>query len=84
MPLDVIKSRIQADDLSNPQYKGIVDCTVKSYKKDGLHVFRRGFIMCSFRSFPVNAATFLAYEWSLKFCQDVSKDLLTHPEQKDK
>lgn len=83
MPLDVIKSRIQADDLSNPQYKGIVDCTVKSYKKDGLHVFHRGFIMCSFRSFPVNGAIFLGYEWSLKFCQDVSKDFLTHPEQKD-
>ncbi|XP_021917823.1 solute carrier family 25 member 45-like isoform X3 [Zootermopsis nevadensis] len=83
MPLDVIKSRIQADDLANPEYKGIVDCTIKSFRKDGLHVFGRGFVMCSFRSFLVNAATFLGYEWSLRFCQDMSKDFPTHQELKD-
>jgi hypothetical protein len=72
MPLDVVKSRIQGDSLSNPEYKGIVDCTVKSYKRDGLRVFGRGFVMCSFRSFLVNAATFLGYEWSLRFCQHMA------------
>jgi len=72
MPLDVVKSRIQADNLSNPEYKGIVDCIIKSYKRDGLRVFGRGFVMCSFRSFLVNAATFLGYEWSLRLCQHVA------------
>ncbi len=32
-PLDVIKSRMQVDDLKNPQYRGMMDCfrKVKSY-----------------------------------------------------
>ncbi len=28
-PADVIKSRMQVDDLRNPQYKGMVDCFSK-------------------------------------------------------
>ncbi|XP_069671665.1 solute carrier family 25 member 45 isoform X2 [Periplaneta americana] len=69
MPLDVIKSRIQSDDISNREYKGIVDCATKSYKRDGIGVFGRGFVICSLRSFPVNGAIFLGYEWALKKCQ---------------
>ncbi|PSN34246.1 Solute carrier family 25 member 45 [Blattella germanica] len=78
MPLDVIKSRIQADDMSNPKYKGIFDCAIKSYKKDGLSVFGRGFIMCSVRSFPVNAATFLGYELCMKYCHFISETYFQH------
>ncbi|GJQ78358.1 hypothetical protein Trydic_g22185 [Trypoxylus dichotomus] len=35
IPLDVVKSRIQADNPQNPMYKGMIDCFYKSYKADG-------------------------------------------------
>ncbi|KAK7863420.1 hypothetical protein R5R35_006499 [Gryllus longicercus] len=65
-PLDVLKSRIQADDIANRKYKGMLDCVIKSYKENGLHVFGRGFWMHIIRGFSVNAATFVGYEWCLK------------------
>lgn len=43
-PVDVIKSRFQ-DNRANSkavQYKGIIDCVVKSYQAEGLKVFVRG------------------------------------------
>ena len=40
--LDVIKSRIQADSLSDPRYRGMMDCIRKSYRQDGPRVFTRG------------------------------------------
>ncbi|GLH00040.1 Congested-like trachea protein [Gryllus bimaculatus] len=65
-PFDVLKSRIQADDVIRPKYKGLTDCIIKSYKADGFHVFGRGFWVHVIRGFPVNAATFVGYEWCLK------------------
>lgn len=67
-PLDVVKSRIQADDIGNPKYNGIVDCIVKSYKEGGVVIFGRGFWIHVIRGFPVNAATFVGYEWCFKAC----------------
>lgn len=64
-PVDLIKSRIQADDIKKPVYNGIVDCAKKSYHAHGLSVFFRGFSMMMLRSFPVNASTFLVYESTL-------------------
>lgn len=64
-PIDVVKSRIQADDIRKPAYKGFIDCAKKSYGTHGFPVFFRGFSMMMLRSFPVNAATFLVYESSL-------------------
>ena len=65
-PVDVIKSRIQADDIKKPTYSGVIDCFRKSYQAHGLSVFFRGFSMMMLRSFPVNAATFLVYESALR------------------
>lgn len=61
LPLDVLKSRLQADNPSNPQYKGMWDCFIKSYKAEGPSVFVRGFAMMSLRAFPTNGAIFLGY-----------------------
>lgn len=66
-PIDLVKSRIQADDIKKPVYRGFMDCAKKSYQAHGLSVFFRGFSMMMLRSFPVNAATFLVYESSLNF-----------------
>ena len=55
-PVDVIKSRIQAD-MSNT-YTGFWDCCVKSYSECGIRGFTRGLGSTLLRAFPVNAATF--------------------------
>ena len=59
IPLDVVKSRIQADDPVNPKYNGMIDTFQKLYKEGGIRVFRRGLLIMSLRAFPVNGATFL-------------------------
>lgn len=55
-PIDVIKSRIQAD--ISGKYSGIIDCTMKSYHAEGWHVFFQGINTTIIRAFPTNAATF--------------------------
>ncbi|XP_025046994.1 mitochondrial basic amino acids transporter isoform X2 [Alligator sinensis] len=58
-PVDVIKSRLQADGVGGvAQYKGILDCIRKSYHDEGWRVFTRGLTSTLLRAFPVNAATF--------------------------
>ncbi|KAG8228603.1 hypothetical protein J437_LFUL009308 [Ladona fulva] len=65
IPLDVLKSRIQADDTRSPTYSGIYDCFKKSYQNDGWKVFGRGFWVMCLRAFPVNAVSLLSYEFVL-------------------
>lgn len=42
------------------------DCFIKSYNKEGLGVFTRGFVVVSLRAFPINGIIFLGYEITLK------------------
>lgn len=66
-PLDVIKSRLQAQSLDSvPRYKGIIDCCRKSVKEDGWKVLTRGLGVTVARAFLVNAAIFTSYESSLR------------------
>ena len=57
--IDVVKSRIQADNPLQPRYTGILDCFRKCYHEGGLKIFGRGFVIMSVRAFFLNAATFL-------------------------
>ncbi|XP_030070707.1 mitochondrial basic amino acids transporter-like isoform X1 [Microcaecilia unicolor] len=58
-PMDVVKSRLQADGIGGVnQYSGILDCVRKSYEVEGWRVFSRGLTSTLLRAFPVNAATF--------------------------
>ncbi|XP_026536009.1 mitochondrial basic amino acids transporter [Notechis scutatus] len=58
-PVDVIKSRLQADGVGGVvRYQGILDCIRKSYQDEGPRVFTRGLTSTLLRAFPVNAATF--------------------------
>lgn len=58
-PMDVIKSRLQADGVGGKfQYNGIMDCTRQSLEREGWRVFTRGLTSTLLRAFPVNAATF--------------------------
>jgi len=68
--LDVVKSRVQADDPLRPLYKGTLDCVRQSYKREGLSVFFRGFSLMSSRAFIVNGVTFVAVEQLNKMCKN--------------
>ncbi|XP_064222411.1 solute carrier family 25 member 48 isoform X1 [Aotus nancymaae] len=73
-PMDVVKSRLQADGVYLNKYKGVLDCISQSYQKEGLkvspqqacRVFFRGITVNAVRGFPMSAAMFLGYELSLQ------------------
>ncbi|KAM6157720.1 solute carrier family 25 member 45 isoform 3-T3 [Rhynchocyon petersi] len=66
-PLDVIKCRMQMDGMKGRVYQGVLDCMVSSVRKEGPGVFFKGLIINSARAFPVNAVTFLSYEYLLRW-----------------
>uniref|UniRef100_A0A1D1Y4C0 Mitochondrial carnitine/acylcarnitine carrier protein CACL n=1 Tax=Anthurium amnicola TaxID=1678845 RepID=A0A1D1Y4C0_9ARAE len=71
-PLDVIKSRLQAQSQSHkdfppPKYSGIADCFRKSVQEEGYGVLWRGLGTAVTRAFVVNGAIFSAYEVALRF-----------------
>lgn len=67
-PLDVIKSRMQMARLKQREYRGVLDFVVSSARQERLGVFFRGLTINSARAFPVNAVTFLSYEYLLRSC----------------
>jgi solute carrier family 25 carnitine/acylcarnitine transporter 20/29 len=83
-PIDVIKSRVQAD--MSGKYKGFVHCCRVSYEELGMGVFTRGLPSTLLRAFPVNAATFATVTWSLRWMRadrdddDYYDDLYTPPD----
>ncbi|XP_068648780.1 mitochondrial arginine transporter BAC2 [Aristolochia californica] len=71
-PLDVIKSRLQAQsqspgDKTTPKYYGIMDCFRKSLSEEGYQVLWRGLGTTIARAFVVNGSIFVAYETALRF-----------------
>ncbi|KAF7943419.1 hypothetical protein EAE96_011345 [Botrytis aclada] len=80
-PLDVVKTRLQAQILSptsvpettslligSPQHKprGALKIARLAYRNEGMGVFFRGLGVCSLRAFIVNAAQWAAYEWIMR------------------
>ncbi|KAF7876457.1 hypothetical protein EAF04_001548 [Stromatinia cepivora] len=80
-PLDVVKTRLQAQTLSPtsvsettslilgspPQKrKGALEIAKLAYRNEGMGVFFRGLGVCSLRAFIVNAAQWAAYEWIMR------------------
>uniref|UniRef100_A0A383WP30 Mitochondrial carrier protein n=1 Tax=Tetradesmus obliquus TaxID=3088 RepID=A0A383WP30_TETOB len=61
-PIDTIKSKIQADSLSKPQFNGTIDCLKRSLQVEGFAGLWRGVTPAMYRAIPVNAAIFLAVE----------------------
>lgn len=61
-PLDVIKSRIQAD---NFRYKSLTDCVRQTISQEGFSVLMRGCSPTLLRAFPSNGATFTVVTWIL-------------------
>ena len=70
-PVDVIKSRLQADGVGGVnQYSGIADCVRQSVRKEGYVVFTRGLTSTLLRAFPVNATTFATVTLVLMWARD--------------
>ena len=65
-PLDVIKTRLQAQTQSSLKYRGFFDCLRKSNVEDGHVVLLRGLGTTIGRAFLVNGAIFSAYEIALR------------------
>ncbi|KAG6425913.1 hypothetical protein SASPL_110122 [Salvia splendens] len=63
-PLDVIKTRMQAQ--SSSSYTGMVDCFATSVRREGYSVLWRGLGTAVARAFVVNGAVFAAYETALR------------------
>ena len=72
-PVDVIKSRIQAD--TSNRYSGFWHCCVKSYKEEGISVFGKGIGSTLLRAFPVNAATFAVVTLTLRSMRSKEEDI---------
>uniref|UniRef100_A0A0E0JFT4 Uncharacterized protein n=1 Tax=Oryza punctata TaxID=4537 RepID=A0A0E0JFT4_ORYPU len=72
-PLDVVKSRLQAQSYP-PRYRGIVDCFRRSVREEGLPVLWRGLGTAVARAFVVNGAIFSAYELALRFLASSNTD----------
>lgn len=71
-PIDVIKSRYQADGVGpKPNYKGILDCVKQTYAAEGLAGFMRGMTATILRAFPVNATTLTVVTITLRFARDL-------------
>lgn len=69
-PVDVVKSRFQAEDVINgrSKYSGYLDCVKKSYQEKGLKVFGSGLSSSLLRTIPANAIVFLTVESVRKLC----------------
>ncbi|XP_046545248.1 solute carrier family 25 member 45-like isoform X1 [Haliotis rubra] len=65
LPVDVVKSRIQADP-ERRLYSGLWDCATKSYKTDGGKIFFKGAVVIYLRSFTLNAVILMVYSECLK------------------
>ncbi|XP_070577647.1 mitochondrial basic amino acids transporter-like [Ptychodera flava] len=69
-PVDVIKSRLQADGVSGKsKYRGFLHCCRLSIASEGYRVFLNGLTANLLRAFVVNAATFLVYEYFMRYCR---------------
>ncbi|XP_049613448.1 mitochondrial basic amino acids transporter isoform X1 [Syngnathus scovelli] len=74
-PVDVIKSRLQADGVGGVnRYAGIADCVRQSVRKEGYMVFTRGLTSTLLRAFPVNAATFATVTLVLMYARGHERD----------
>lgn len=85
-PVDVVKSRIQADGMQGlPQYKSSWDCLRKSVNKEGFSFLTRGLTSTLIRAFPTNAACFTAVTWSIRlFSGDIELECGTSDSKQEK
>lgn len=69
--MDVIKTRMQTDSLTNPRYRGVVHCARTLVAEEGFRSLFRGLSPCLVRAFPANAVAFYVFELSryVRLCE---------------
>jgi solute carrier family 25 carnitine/acylcarnitine transporter 20/29 len=92
-PLDVIKTRVQAQTLgeaaeTSPLLQphepprtsraGALQIAQEAYREGGAHVFFRGLTVCSVRAFIVNAVQWAVYEWVMLELGHGRKQAVSH------
>lgn len=65
-PVDVIKTKLQTDDLKNPKYKNSFAVVKDIMRTSGIKGFFKGFVPVLLRAAPANAATFYAFELTMR------------------
>ncbi|WVF67581.1 hypothetical protein IAT40_002339 [Kwoniella sp. CBS 6097] len=67
-PVDVVKSKLQTDSLdpAKRMYKGMIDCTIKTWRSQGVKGFMGGLAPTLIRSPFANGATFVAFELAMR------------------
>uniref|UniRef100_A0A667FHA6 Solute carrier family 25 member 47 n=1 Tax=Lynx canadensis TaxID=61383 RepID=A0A667FHA6_LYNCA len=71
-PMDVIKSRLQADGQGRRRYRGLLHCVVSSVREEGPRVLFKGLTLNCCRAFPVNMVVFVTYEAVLGLTRGLS------------
>ncbi|KAM7157714.1 solute carrier family 25 member 47 isoform 1-T1 [Molossus nigricans] len=72
-PMDVIKSRLQADGQGQQRYRGLLHCVVTSVREEGPRVLFKGLTLNCCRAFPVNMVVFVTYEAALRLSRGLLK-----------
>lgn len=66
-PIDVIKSVMQTDNLTNPKFgKNMIQVAKSLYAREGLRAFFKGFGPTILRAAPANGATFATFELTMR------------------
>jgi len=73
IPMDVVKSRLQA--APEGQYKGAIDVLGQLMKNEGALALYKGCVPILLRSFPANAACFLGFEVAMNGLNAVAPNL---------
>ncbi|XP_042296296.1 solute carrier family 25 member 47 [Sceloporus undulatus] len=72
-PMDVLKSRMQADSEGQRKYSGLIHCARDSIREEGLRVLFKGLGLNSLRAFPANMVVFFTYEAVLRLEEHLMK-----------
>lgn len=59
-PIDVLKTRMQTDNLFSPRYQNTLDCLKQTVRNEGLGALWLGIKPCLLRGFVANGAAFWA------------------------
>lgn len=65
-PIDVVKTRVQAQDSSAGRRKGLLGCSRAIWREAGVKGFTRGLGSCLARAFALNSVIFVVYEETMK------------------
>lgn len=76
-PIDVVKSRYQADGMQGvAKYSSVLDCFRKSISEEGWKCLFRGLSPTLARAFPTNAVTFTVVTWMFKLAGETDTDAI--------